>query len=72
MLYRSYIKPLSVETTQGARARSSGPFGLARLAAGGVLQAREDVDAHGHQTSGQAEQQDRLLSDLGNDGARQG
>lgn len=72
MLYRSYIKPLSVETTQGARARSPGPFGLARLAAGGVLQAREDVDAHGHQTSGQAEQQDRLLSDLGNDGARQG
>lgn len=48
------------------------PFGLARLAAGGVLQAREDVDTHGHQTSGQAEQQNRLLSDLGNDGARQG
>ena len=72
MLYRSYIKPLSVETTQGARARSPGPFGLTRLAAGGVLQAREDVDAHGHQTSGQAEQQNRLLSDLGNDGARQG
>ena len=30
------------------------------------------MDTHGHQTSGQAEQQDRLLSDLGNDGARQG
>lgn len=46
--------------------------GLSESAAGGVLQAGEDADTHRNQTSGETEQQDGLLGNLGNDGAGQG